>query len=1050
MPTIGSVSGTFGHGRSPQNAPQPGFTIYPAIGRTSTWTFTANGAFRFDANAISNTGNCFVITPTTTFIANIAAWGSGGGSANLTTTASSTNTAGAGGAVHGTFMFQGGQPYTVFVGAAGQGVGTSGGRGGASSGVFEGNVFQLDTTFLDDPTADNSPYIALASGGGGASPAVIGGGVIRIAGAGGTELYQQIGIVAAGSQALSNNMTPGQYGQGASSGTRGTAGQTGLPGRFSAWFTGGSAAGGLLGSGGSMRGTFESGGLAYVRADATGQTQLQAVGGQYNVAALHDHSQRSTAGDSDTSGRLVIYLDEYKLANISASGGTVTEVPIPGYELAYRYHTFDATGSFTVNSASVGDTVDIFAVGGGGGGMDSAGLTNAQSGAGGGGGGVALRIGLPITAGTYNVDVGVGGAKSDQYAAATTGRIYSAYRGGDTAFYTNPLVTKGFTDEYWKLLNSFGVAFKYISLSGDDSDGSTQATAYTSFASALSKNSNNPELVVFAVIGGTYTPEISSSSAMQVPIIDNNRPRIFVCAPSKVVINFTPAQGQTARRCHMTALSNLQSAIYGATIVRNMFDTTNPLEYAFFGGYVGNFYNCAFRENSNFWTFAYNAIPVNFRIENCTFFTKNAALTVTTDASKVLVRNSVFNKPVTTDAVLDNTVTNQAVGGKYIITGITDKGVHSGRYSWSGAITAPAKTARSVMIMAQGGGGGGASDEMTLERIGGTGGGNIDGRNMPTTQYDRRIGQDYSSYGFHGGRNGGSGGGGAGYPGKGSVSNPRGGIGVEWPRDSGIYYGTGGDSVDESITMVAPGTVGKGGNGQHFGQSGLSDGHDGMVAIRYVVQGPYTPPAVPRSNVNLIAYGGVITSTATYRQHVFTASDTFVMLNRPEGMVVEALIIGGGGGGGNTYWSYDDAYGGRPGSITYTTMPIEASGSTVAVVVGAGGAGGSSYYSGEQRGKYGGMSSVYSEYLYEYAFGGSGGTGSYYDRVYYTPTPGIVPVDGLFSDNTTAYAAGGGSTDPNIANPANWGGYGSGGRGAVGQAGIQGVVIIRYPIYPAN
>ena len=94
MPTIGSVSGSFGYGRSPQVAPLPGFSIYPKIGTKASWSFSSNGTFIFDGNTtysnITNpafslsSGNCYVITPTTNFRANVKIWGAGGGAGSNT------------------------------------------------------------------------------------------------------------------------------------------------------------------------------------------------------------------------------------------------------------------------------------------------------------------------------------------------------------------------------------------------------------------------------------------------------------------------------------------------------------------------------------------------------------------------------------------------------------------------------------------------------------------------------------------------------------------------------------------------------------------------------------------------------------------------------------------------------------------------------------------------------------------------------------------------------------------------------------------------------
>jgi hypothetical protein len=181
------------------------------------------------------------------------------------------------------------------------------------------------------------------------------------------------------------------------------------------------------------------------------------------------------------------------------------------------------------------------------------------------------------------------------------------------------------------------------------------------------------------------------------------------------------------------------------------------------------------------------------------------------------------------------------------------------------------------------------------------------------------------------------------------------------------------------------------------------------------------------------------------------------MMNRPEQVTLEILVVGGGGGGASRYYSSDRGYGGRGGEQAYSTIslkPTDPTSNTLAVFVGAGGGGGdSSYYDSNRYGRPGSASTVTGAYGINIR--GSGGAGGhiYYD---YGIRPGTVPTQGLFSDNTQAYGADAGynfssyyynnSFEPN---PANWGGAGSGGR-ALGQSGLSGIVIIRYPIYPTN
>ncbi|MFA5779551.1 MAG: glycine-rich domain-containing protein [Elusimicrobiota bacterium] len=86
-------------------------------------------------------------------------------------------------------------------------------------------------------------------------------------------------------------------------------------------------------------------------------------------------------------------------AGVSATGGTITEVG------GYRIHTFTSNGTFTINVAT---NVEVLVVaGGGGGGYETA----SNSGAGGGGaGGLIYNSAIAVTAQSYTVTVGAGGA----------------------------------------------------------------------------------------------------------------------------------------------------------------------------------------------------------------------------------------------------------------------------------------------------------------------------------------------------------------------------------------------------------------------------------------------------------------------------------------------------------------------------------------------------------------------------------------------------------------------------------------------------------------
>lgn len=118
--------------------------------------------------------------------------------------------------------------------------------------------------------------------------------------------------------------------------------------------------------------------------------------------------------------------------SITATGGTITRVPISG--TVYKVHTFTTTGnnSFVVSAVTGTPTANILLVGGGGAG----GGTSSTPGAGGGGGGgaVSYQTGVSVTAQTYTVAVGTGGTGNAGAAGnagvASTGLGFTANGGG--------------------------------------------------------------------------------------------------------------------------------------------------------------------------------------------------------------------------------------------------------------------------------------------------------------------------------------------------------------------------------------------------------------------------------------------------------------------------------------------------------------------------------------------------------------------------------------------------------------------------------------------
>ena len=87
----------------------------------------------------------------------------------------------------------------------------------------------------------------------------------------------------------------------------------------------------------------------------------------------------------------------------SATGGTTTDSG------GYRYHTFNASGNFVVTGSK---SMDILVVGGGSGGGDSYGSKFGSNVGPGGGAGTFTTATTTVSAGTYPITVGAGGAQS--------------------------------------------------------------------------------------------------------------------------------------------------------------------------------------------------------------------------------------------------------------------------------------------------------------------------------------------------------------------------------------------------------------------------------------------------------------------------------------------------------------------------------------------------------------------------------------------------------------------------------------------------------------
>jgi hypothetical protein len=107
-----------------------------------------------------------------------------------------------------------------------------------------------------------------------------------------------------------------------------------------------------------------------------------------------------------TYGTNGFYLDfsNINTTTIAATGGTITT------DGDYKVHTFTSSGTFQVTSTSGASYVEYLVVAGGGGGGSARGSDTIQSGGGGGGGGLKTKLAHTVSATSYSVTVGLGGA----------------------------------------------------------------------------------------------------------------------------------------------------------------------------------------------------------------------------------------------------------------------------------------------------------------------------------------------------------------------------------------------------------------------------------------------------------------------------------------------------------------------------------------------------------------------------------------------------------------------------------------------------------------
>lgn len=109
-----------------------------------------------------------------------------------------------------------------------------------------------------------------------------------------------------------------------------------------------------------------------------------------------------------------------------AFGGTITQ------DANYTYHTFGASGTFVANQSLTCDLL-LVAGGAGGGGSDSSGRT---AGGGGGAGGYLEQTGRSVSAGSYSVTIGAGGAQGTCAPAQTPSLVTRGVNGNNSVFDT--------------------------------------------------------------------------------------------------------------------------------------------------------------------------------------------------------------------------------------------------------------------------------------------------------------------------------------------------------------------------------------------------------------------------------------------------------------------------------------------------------------------------------------------------------------------------------------------------------------------------------------
>jgi len=361
---------------------------YPTGSMTATGgTITTSGGYtihRFTSSGTFTVGTGYV---------KALVVGGGGGSGGGGNTGYHSGGGGGGGVAYTDYQMVSNGSYDIIVGSgggAGSQVGDTGDCGGDGGNSVFGTLYAIGG--------------GGGGGGGGNNACNSRNGQYGGSGGGGA-LYSGAGGAGTSGQGNAGGSGQSTYGAGGAGGGAGSAGGSaasnvgGNAGNGVAYSISGSSV--YYGGGGAARGNTTNG-----SAGSAGGTAVNTAGA--NGVGAGGGGIQSTSGYPGGSGVVVI---SYPTGSITATGGTVTT------NGGNTIHTFTKSGRFVIGTTN---TVSVLVVGGGGGG--------GGFGGGGAGGGVIYNSAYPVSANTYYVDVGAGGA-GDSY---NTGR--GGISGGNSVF----------------------------------------------------------------------------------------------------------------------------------------------------------------------------------------------------------------------------------------------------------------------------------------------------------------------------------------------------------------------------------------------------------------------------------------------------------------------------------------------------------------------------------------------------------------------------------------------------------------------------------------